>query len=992
VVALGSQHGSSQSSSILSLLTNSTARTDGLKAGSLAMELASDASGSQALTFLANPWFGASAPGNLYAGTETIGLGAATGNTSTVLTAPLTRGRFGSLAQSHIGVVREGNKSSGGALYVAEYPLTMVGRIATLWCCPGDFVKRDGGATGWSFNPAAQTLEGTENKILYAGLVDGVNEDGTIVTFRTSSLDQCIKNSPLKSAPRCQLGNGGLLRSGLYYIGDHNKWVHFELEIAGETQNPYIVIPAIANVTPGDTIQISATVLTAVAGAPAAGQFQIGASENATYTNIAAAINASALFGTVCTAYNRGTGVDLVPYIGILGTPNSAITITTTNANAITCTSSVTDPQNGTTTPIPFRTVLNQQLRRSQLSDGLPTFEDVPEGTYTAQQLAAYLTDTMNEQLPYPLRVSVRLAMIPHYDQDNSVYTGILYDLIVSIQPTRQGMNARLIFFTQRDDNECFLRDMGFTDLELELKKVSDGTEEFTHGSTANRPPAIFRMPPYPRRIPARIYIDYIDPWSSTWLTAAGWTEDDATAILPHLLLKDVGVISFNSYSSGNLPFISSILRSPLSSPNTEEIYIEYDEADPKTLEAERVVALPNVSANRMMLYMLLSGSGDATNHADYDEGWPGCGLLIPSDVVDVTSFETLDASNPQPREGWVILQSDDARKIFDEELKATQQQIVADLGVLKLISMDPPLEALDSTVHTIDETVLVSDSEKGVGFDRQENRIVNIVRVRGDWDARENKFWFDQTNRQQDSIGTWGEQQPISIDLRGLRLGDSDARGKALAERIFGLYSQPYALVEVDVAPLASWLWEVGDFVDLTHPNIPHTSKGTRGVTDLRCRIVQKQARYAGGDKAFCTVTLQSYAFQGRRTSLWGPSCQLVYAGVANTWTRVADAYGAQINGMDDEDYFSVSDSVRLMRMGNSSTILSKTIATKVGADFTFNTALAGSANQKYIMWYAPYDDASLVAAQRKYAYFSAYDGKLDRSGGTTDAAFRWV
>jgi hypothetical protein len=77
---------------------------------------------------------------------------------------------------------------------------------------------------------------------------------------------------------------------------------------------------------------------------------------------------------------------------------------------------------------------------------------------------------------------------------------------------------------------------------------------------------------------------------------------------------------------------------------------------------------------------------------------------------------------------------------------------------------------------------------------------------------------------------------------------------------------------------------------------------------------------------------------------------------------------------------------------MGNSSTILSKTIATKVGADFTFNTALAGSANQKYIMWYAPYDDASLVAAQRKYAYFSAYDGKLDRSGGTTDAAFRWV
>jgi hypothetical protein len=426
-------------------------------------------------------------------------------------------------------------------------------------------------------------------------------------------------------------------------------------------------------------------------------------------------------------------------------------------------------------------------------------------------------------------------------------------------------------------------------------------------------------------------------------------------------------------------------------SPNYEEIYIEADpDFGSKSVEAERVAAFPNVSANRFMLYMLLSGSGAGTNHATYDQGWPGCGLHIPSALVDVAAFEALDLSSPWPRDGWVVLTSDDARKIFDEELKATQQQIVSDLGQLTLIAMDPPIESLATTVRTVDSSVLVSDPEKGVGFDRQENRIVNIVAIKGDWDARDSKFYFDQTNRQQDSIGTWGEQQPISVELRGLRLSDADARGKQIAERIFALYGQPYALCEVDIAPLAAWLWRMGDFVDLTHETIPSPTQGTRGVTDLRCRIVGKTARFAGGDKAFVTLTLMSYAFQGARMSQFGPSCQLVYSGTANTWTRVADRYGEQINGMDDEDYFSVNHRVKLMQLGMS-TVSTKTITTKVGNNFTFTSALSGSSGQKYIMWYADYDDAATTDAQRKFAYFSDFGGRLT-TPTTTAAAFRYL
>lgn len=995
IIALGTQSGSNATSTILSLLTSSVARSDGLYAASLAQELLADASGSQALTFLANPWYGGTYPARLYAGTETIAVGTPSADSVTSFTASITRGRFGSQAQTHTGIAREGTKSTGGALYVAEYPLTMVGRIAELWCCPGEWVKKDSGV-GWRFNPYGEDLDSTANQIIYAGLVDGVNEDGPIVTFRTSSLDQLIKNSAVKSSPRCQLGQGGLLSSNLVYIGDHNKWVHYDLEIGGGTEFPYIVIPDIAAVSVGDSITVNAFVVTAVAGAPALGQFQIGASELITHGNIATALN---LLGpTTFTAYNRSYGVEIIPSASLLAPYNATISITTTNANAIITTSDINNPQSGTLGGVPYRVRTNLPLRRAQSADSQPPYEDVPEGVYTIGELGTYLTDTINETLPLPIRVRVGLEITPPtYDEDNTERTGGgLMRVYCTINPPRQGVQARFILFTEADNNESFLRDLGFVDTEIDLKGGDEGSDpaaEFTREAYATKPPAALRIPAWPRRVPNSLYINYIDPWSDDWMTAGGWVDDDGDAIPAHILIKDAGVFTFTGYAGGNLPALTGVARADtrMSSPNFEEIYIPADIDWVNSVEAARVLALPNVSANRFLLYLLLGGSGAETNHATYDKGWPGCGLHIPARLVDVDGIEALNLRQPNPRNGWVLLDNDDARKIVDEELKATQQQIVADLGQLSMISMDPPLEAdTTATVHTVGPAQLVSDPEKGVGFDRQENRIVNVVQVKGNWDARDGKFYFDQTNRQQDSIGTWGEQQPITVELRGLRLTDAEARGKQIAERIFSLYARPYALIEIDLAPLAAWLWRMGDVVDLTHPNVPGPAKGSRGVTSLRCRIVNKVSRFAGGDRAFVTLTLQTDAFSGQRSTIFGPSCMLVYSGTANTWTRVADRFGAQVNGMDDEDYFEVGHRVKVCRLG-ASTTSTKTIATKSGSDFTFNTSLSGSSGQKYIMWYGDYDDANTTDAQRAFAYFSDYSGRLNTPTATA-AAFRYL
>ena len=97
-----------------------------------------------------------------------------------------------------------------------------------------------------------------------------------------------------------------------------------------------IIVVTNANVTALDTIDINGTVLTAVAGAPAADEFQIGGSEAATAANIAAAINLGTnSFTGITTAavdVSNAAQVNLRaadPFAGLAG---NAITITPTIA------------------------------------------------------------------------------------------------------------------------------------------------------------------------------------------------------------------------------------------------------------------------------------------------------------------------------------------------------------------------------------------------------------------------------------------------------------------------------------------------------------------------------------------------------------------------------------------------------------------------------------------------------------------------------------
>lgn len=164
-----------------------------------------------------------------------------------------------------------------------------------------------------------------------------------------------------------------------------------------------------------------------------------------------------------------------------------------------------------------------------------------------------------------------------------------------------------------------------------------------------------------------------------------------------------------------------------------------------------------------------------------------------------------------------------------------------------------------------------------------------------------------------------------------------------------------------------------------------------------MLCRIVDKSPKFAGGTgKEFATLTLQSYALAGTRFSLWAPTAQLLYAGVANTWTVVEQTYGPNnLHGRYDSDYFAEGDGVKVMRLGDSSAVVDTKIFTRTGApgfvNLTFSTSISGSSGQRRVMWFADHDGAFTTDDQRKFAYMSNFSGELALPSSGTVPAFRY-
>lgn len=189
----------------------------------------------------------------------------------------------------------------------------------------------------------------------------------------------------------------------------------------------YVQIATALTIAPGDTITIDATVLggpavtfTAVAGAPGANQFQIGANADVTGINFAAAVNASALYPTFVTANAHSSSIVQIT-AGVGGAVGNGVTLARVEAVAGSIVLSAATLLNGANRP--NKPTQNAIYHHGNVSS--------PSGVDLADNLvdpALNVESTQRVQVQYRLRTysSVALGVNPKTQPDGFSNANVL--------------------------------------------------------------------------------------------------------------------------------------------------------------------------------------------------------------------------------------------------------------------------------------------------------------------------------------------------------------------------------------------------------------------------------------------------------------------------------------------------------------------------------------------------------------------------------------
>ena len=907
----GHDHGVVQPTSVLLSLLQRNAVMSRFTAN-LAQDIPAD--GTPNIVMLSNPWTVGlfSSGGNIYCGLETFTVGTTTQN-STTLGPILTRGAYGSVKRQHEATSKTGTESASTGLILSDAPLVWEGRTVELYAVIGRWRldrQGDGVADVPEFEPfmeEGKTALGDFTKLMRRFILTNVREGGdhASVVLECAEIDALIDGDILARTPTARAGRGpgwaydarsGGLNS--VYIGAHNNRFSMVVRSDGALAMPLQCRVLDGTVSDGDTVTFGtpagSVVMTARAAPTLLNEFLIGADANETAGNLSGALGIYPNWSDYYQFPRRSSlsGGFVFTYKG--GDEGGPYGLSTSNTSAFVFSQPDTDPL-----PLSF---INVRLRRAI---GGGNYDDVDDGVYAPGELATFMRDTVAEQMrEYGYNVfysgsDAHGALNPQFwigrEKEGDGETSNKLALQVSFPGSAVNAGWAVDFFTRYNGKESFWRDLGFTDDAYFIAGTDSGN---TFRITATKSPPAFRWPAlgYPR--PARLYLSEMEVWDiENFDFPTAHFYEAGGGVGRWLVIDGVDLIR---YGSGNIDsFVSNFNNPPVgdggwyvdvedSNPRgwakAEETYIEIvnpQDKEQQTVKVERVVYFDRpVTLGEALLQLLIGGSGvQFTHDSTYDVGWFGCGLAIPGDYFDIPSFEAYRDNGFEKRQ-FCIRAGDTIRGLLDNECKAAQVQLVSEWGgKIRLMDTRPPLAGAAAAM-TLGLNNLVHDlANQGVGFDRAENRIVNQVDVKAGYNPVTKKYELDVKNLRQDSISTYGRKEPMTLQLAGTPAFGAAYAGR-LADRIFGAYAKPYAVIEVYVASPFAWSLRRGDVVTVTSPVLPDPDGYGRGVTNLPCKIFGKEDYYTGGGNEragyFSKLTLVCRAYSGDRFGTWAPAAYM--------------------------------------------------------------------------------------------------------------------
>ena len=274
------------------------------------------------------------------------------------------------------------------------------------------------------------------------------------------------------------------------------------------------------------------------------------------------------------------------------------------------------------------------------------------------------------------------------------------------------------------------------------------------------------------------------------------------------------------------------------------------------------VTKLEDVNPIDMILQILLSDQGDGTNNATYDVIEDG-GLAIDPSNIDITDFEnTRDTFFLGELHTLLIWGVDNMLRYLEKFLLPSLNirfiTIEGKIAVSILDQVD-----FNETVPQIDEDSIIGTPTWGLTSDS----IVNVVIVKYDYNFVNGKYESSETFKDNDSIATFGEKRPLTVNMPSVKTEDNGAvivteRAGRLLSRLSTARGKVKVRCHFDKSNI-----EVGSNVQIVHRFLPQQG-GTLGFSDQ----LEVMSRKIDLDRAIVVYDLEFTSYTGIRIPFIAP------------------------------------------------------------------------------------------------------------------------
>ena len=330
-----------------------------------------------------------------------------------------------------------------------------------------------------------------------------------------------------------------------------------------------------------------------------------------------------------------------------------------------------------------------------------------------------------------------------------------------------------------------------------------------------------------------------------------------------------------------------------------------------------------------ILLNVLMSGEGDGFN-SSFDIFSNGANLT--AEEVDADSF--LRYPYPEGLARALTLSLNDFESVTIREFIEPILKIIGGAIVLRLEQVSSPGAggvlrrrlALEPVGSEYDRDSLGSIAngdwhERGRPSTTDDNKIVNMVRLKMQYDSEDDEFQLIVNVSDRDSIGEYGPAAVEELDMRGVKMNPSSVSDQTqqlvpFSAHRFASLGAPRRQVEGVISWSDAVKLNAGAVVLVTADEVYGYDK-VRGVSALPMRIVS-----ISGD-GYTQQARIKLTWHDATVSGWAPSLEVTAVGAADTYTVATDQFTETTDpiaqtALDDIDFWNVGDSIRACPLGD--------------------------------------------------------------------------